>query len=238
MASLFFLISLVLLPFCLAVQSGSDSGTIGISGDGNMIGIGVTPPRCGDGHLDTGEQCDGSVGGLTCSDLNSNWTGILSCQSSCIWDTSGCSSIPTETPPQNNGGNSGGGGGSPSSSSSSGGGGGGITTLSTSNQEQTCVENWVCKAWSNTKDECGTRTCVDENECGTFKLKPITSKECPSIKISSITGNIVGGVSNFAKSRPGIVVLFVLVVVAFVIVITLYRSKVKKKAISGSEPQS
>jgi len=46
---------------------------------------------CGNGYIDTGEQCDGSnLGGATCQSLGYN-SGTLSCSSLCAYNTSNCS---------------------------------------------------------------------------------------------------------------------------------------------------
>ncbi|HKZ34039.1 MAG TPA: hypothetical protein VJ142_02275 [Candidatus Nanoarchaeia archaeon] len=51
---------------------------------------GPPPPTCGNGALETGEQCDGnSLGGQTCSGLGFV-AGTLSCTDSCTFDTSAC----------------------------------------------------------------------------------------------------------------------------------------------------
>lgn len=60
----------------------------------------------------------------------------------------------------------------PLASGSSGGGGGG-------GGGSTCTESWTCDEWSG----CGflgkqTRSCSDENSCGTASSKPETSKAC------------------------------------------------------------
>lgn len=46
---------------------------------------------CGNGIVDTGagEDCESTVGGLTCADLNLG-TGTLTCDASCLFDTSDC----------------------------------------------------------------------------------------------------------------------------------------------------
>jgi hypothetical protein len=50
----------------------------------------VQTPGCGDGIIQTGEQCDGTnLGGLTCLGLGSS-SGRLQCTASCTLDTSGC----------------------------------------------------------------------------------------------------------------------------------------------------
>jgi len=54
--------------------------------------------NCGNGFVDGSEECDGGIGGLSCTDLNLGFTGgTLSCYppgdaSECQFDTSGCTS--------------------------------------------------------------------------------------------------------------------------------------------------
>jgi hypothetical protein len=50
--------------------------------------------ECGNGIIETGEDCDGTaLGGQDCADLNLG-TGDLSCTGGCTFDTSGCSEQP------------------------------------------------------------------------------------------------------------------------------------------------
>ncbi len=55
-----------------------------------------------------------------------------------------------------------------------------LSNFNTSTQyfylEAFCSEVWSCTAWSGS--ECGTRSCTDQNSCGTQLSKPITSKSC------------------------------------------------------------
>jgi hypothetical protein len=48
-------------------------------------------PKCGNGQVDLGEQCDGAnLAGASCATLFSNGAGTLKCSSYCYYDTSGC----------------------------------------------------------------------------------------------------------------------------------------------------
>jgi len=49
-------------------------------------------------------------------------------------------------------------------------GGGGIT----------CTSDWICGSWSVCADEIQTRTCLDENNCGTSAGKPEENRTCVS----------------------------------------------------------
>jgi len=51
----------------------------------------ITTTNCGNGLIDSGEQCDGTnITTTLCSDYNSALTGTLSCASNCQYDTSQC----------------------------------------------------------------------------------------------------------------------------------------------------
>lgn len=88
-------------------------------------------------------------------------------------------------------------GGSTSNPPPSSGGGGtfggstGGTTTGTTNQTnqtgttggttpQACQEKWICSEWSACKDGIQTRTCSDENKCGTNNKEPFISQPCSS----------------------------------------------------------
>jgi hypothetical protein len=86
-----------------------DGGTGGIDGVGGVSGSGPVdnvPPstmqggsapaqRCGNGQIDPGEACDGTIfGGTTCGvvSMGTRPVGALRCTSSCVLDSSGCRS--------------------------------------------------------------------------------------------------------------------------------------------------
>ncbi|MET0386626.1 MAG: hypothetical protein ABW321_11735, partial [Polyangiales bacterium] len=51
----------------------------------------ATPSTCGNGYLDSGEDCDGSVPpGKSCAALMPGSSGLLSCTKACTFDTSLC----------------------------------------------------------------------------------------------------------------------------------------------------
>ncbi len=67
------------------------------------IGAGCPPRTCGNGIVDSGEQCDGSnLNGRTCQSLGYSG-GTLSCSSSCAYDTSQCIASDTTPPVRSNG---------------------------------------------------------------------------------------------------------------------------------------
>jgi len=53
---------------------------------------------CGNGILDDGEECDGSVGDLTCQNYKEYNTGILNCTNICTLDTTQCVFVNEITP--------------------------------------------------------------------------------------------------------------------------------------------
>lgn len=83
-------------------------------------------------------------------------------------------------------------------SAPSGGGGGAPQPPAANNQQNTsatCTESWTCTTWSN--NDCGTRTCIDTNNCGTTVSKPIESLTCPTPAAPTTpTGGITGGPTN------------------------------------------
>ena len=61
---------------------------------------------------------------------------------------------------------------------------------------------------------------MDKNNCDTEELKPYMVKECPSVGFAGITGDVIGGASDFVQSKSGLSLIFVVLIVgAFVIVI-------------------
>lgn len=77
-------------------------------------------------------------------------------------------------------------GGQSSPGGGGGGGGGGYVAPSTNNNQTTtptvttqgCQEKWVCSAWSACQNGVQTRTCNDENKCGTNNKEPFSSQPC------------------------------------------------------------
>jgi len=168
-------------------QVGSEGGQIIFNGPGGA-------PYCGNGIIESGEQCDGGdLGGASCSSLGYD-TGSLACHAgSCTFDTAGCSNSPS--------GSSGSGSGGGGSSSSGSGGGGTPTEIDNS---VTCVENWVCQDWSECNDEKQIRECNDLNGCETFVNRPESVRDCGGLSttidgesanggpFSAITGAVIG----------------------------------------------
>ncbi len=78
---------------CNSVLGSGYTGTLSCKVDCTFNSSACIPPEtCGNGMLDTGEQCDGSnLGSKTCtSEMGAGWSGTLSCNS-CMVVTSACS---------------------------------------------------------------------------------------------------------------------------------------------------
>lgn len=170
-------------------------------------------PKCGDSICNNGETCStcpedcGCSSGYTCS------SGV-------------CTTTPSSDGNNNNGGNTGGnnnnGGSGPSTT------GHPLTPLTQTSTGNTCIEKWECTEWSDSDNQCGTRTCEDVSKCGTTNLKPKIDEKCSSVGLFEITGGVIGGITNFAKSGAGVVTLIILVMGAFVVII-LSKKKINKK---------
>ena len=74
--------------------AGAAAG-VGQAGSKGSTGAGAAAPqRCGNGRLDDGEQCDGTVmPEARCTQLGFD-SGTLRCSEACIWDTSDCGTAP------------------------------------------------------------------------------------------------------------------------------------------------
>jgi hypothetical protein len=159
-----FILSLVFLfslSFSMAgfinVGSGSNTNVV-VDSTGSNIRIGYVP-SCGNGWLDSGEQCDGSrLDGQSCTTLGYD-AGTLSCSSSCVFEVSACYDNNNDNP-TNDGGIGDGGG--------SGGGGGGSSC--------TGDANWLCNDW----DVCdgGTQERICTTDCGLEANKPAETRSC------------------------------------------------------------
>tara|TARA_Y100000310_G_scaffold155538_1_gene155017 strand:+ start:4978 stop:5871 length:894 start_codon:yes stop_codon:yes gene_type:complete len=117
---------------------------------------------CGDGVLDSGlgEECDTGNITETCATYGHS-VGSVVCDAYCKVDASACS---TPGSPGN--------GGSP---------GGSYTPPS---RVDDCNESWICGDWGEC-DGVETRTCLDENNCGTEDDKPVLTNACEVIKLDS-----------------------------------------------------
>ena len=92
----------------------------------------------------------------------------------------------------------------------------------------TCEPNWECTGWSECSNGFRTRNCHDTNNCAYSYNKPIEKTDCETTStlervtltgepseegfFSRITGAVIGGVTNFAKSGTGAFVFVILIV--------------------------
>ncbi|MBU0471168.1 MAG: hypothetical protein KKF65_00970 [Nanoarchaeota archaeon] len=137
------------------------------SGDFKFIELVIPKIRCGDNFCDLKETC-------------------ASCPSDCgLCQTTPPGTIGVSPTSSSSGGSGGGGGGSGSSST-----GGFPSVFPTGYQFPqvsiqglemyfTCEESWVCGNWSKCPPtEIMSRSCTDQNHCGTYRNKPVEKKAC------------------------------------------------------------
>jgi hypothetical protein len=75
------------------------TGTPGPSGTVTVTATPTPGPNCGNGDVDTGEQCDGiNLDDNTCEDLCNQGAGALACTTACTFDFSGCEQPGTCSP--------------------------------------------------------------------------------------------------------------------------------------------
>jgi hypothetical protein len=83
---------------CVSIAQGFTGGTLACAADCSFDTSACTsPPNCGNGSLNAGEECDGNLlGGATCSAAGFN-AGTVSCTAGCTLDTSQCYSCGNGT---------------------------------------------------------------------------------------------------------------------------------------------
>lgn len=177
--------------------------------DRNMCGTDdLKPAQCGETR-----ECGDAL--PTCGDGTCNSENNETC-SSCEVDCGTCSSP---------------GGGSPGGGSSSPRGDDNNNQPLSDNgngEETTCYEKWECGDWTNLEGECGSRECSEVNACGTEELKPLLEKDCSSTESNGITGGVVQGITNFAKSKVGGGLIFAILVVLIAVGIMNRKKLIKK----------
>jgi len=211
---LFLFVALTLLVFSFSIlQASETSGQLRFDTSGGAIIIG-------------GGSCQEDWSSSFWSDCVDNEQTYICIQTNPSCDTENLKPALCGTtqacevvvPPVVNNGNGGGSGGS----NNNNGGSVIVTPLGTTSDfnEEACEENWACYEWSDNTNACGTRDCFDINECGTIELKPLTEKVCSQSGFSSLTGSVIGGISDFSKSKAGKPLLLgaILVVLALAIV--------------------
>lgn len=85
---------------CTTIGGNYTGGTLTCNGDCtfNESQCTTTPPTCGNGTLDTGEECEGTnLGGQTCADVGPYLPGVgtLACDGTCHFDTTQCVPSPS-----------------------------------------------------------------------------------------------------------------------------------------------
>jgi hypothetical protein len=115
------------------------------------------------------------------------------------------------------------------SSGDGGGGDGGSQTTTTISAEekpvavttQGCQEKWTCTKWSACKNSIQTRTCTDENNCGTDLYRPFESQPCGQEQIAeerSFDG-FTGLVTLITTPVGlGLIVIVVIAIISFFII--------------------
>jgi hypothetical protein len=132
-------------------------------------------------------------------------------------------------------------GGTTPSGPSGGGGGGGlplVTTTQTNNQtatqttQQGCQERWVCSDWSACQNGIQTRTCSDENNCGTNNKEPFTSQPCSAAerKQAEQTNTLLPtGFFLGLSTSDWLMAIVAGIVIAAVIIFLVKKKSLKKK---------
>lgn len=83
---------------CTSIEGNYSGGTLACANDCTFDVTDCVPSTCGNGTLDTGEDCDGNLlGGNDCDDVGLFEAGVgtLACASSCSFDTSQCVLTPS-----------------------------------------------------------------------------------------------------------------------------------------------
>jgi hypothetical protein len=124
-----------------------------------------------------------------------------------------------------------GGGQTSGSTGAAGGSTEGITQTNQTGTQQQCQERWVCSEWSECINGVQTRTCRDENNCGTNNNEPFTSQPCsPEERKEEKTSEGVRITGLFALlSNPVYALTFILGIIAVIaIVLSIIFSRRKK----------
>ena len=66
---------------------------------------------------------------------------------------------------------------------------GGIITGGGGGSYITCTEKWTCSDWSDCIEGTQSRTCTDDNSCGTTKSKPVLTQSCEALAFSNLQTN-------------------------------------------------
>jgi peptidoglycan/xylan/chitin deacetylase (PgdA/CDA1 family) len=91
--------------------------------------------------------------------------------------------------------------------------------METENQEE-CIEDWICSGWSDCINGTQTRTCFDTNDCGTVFNTTEESQECEE------EASIMTGLFTFFTTPTGIGIMGVIATVV-VFLISMTKGKMK-----------
>jgi hypothetical protein len=107
------------------------------------------------------------------------------------------------------------------------------TTTTTTTTTSICQERWVCTDWSPCVNKSQTRTCTDENNCGTDLNKPFESQPCsPTEGGSQPTGGTVSPITGFFVALTGNPLYYIgIILVIAIIAIVLFKKKSPLKKI-------
>jgi len=118
--------------------------------------------------------------------------------------------IETSSGTGNGGGGGGGGGGGTRGSEAT------TTTIVTQPTFQVCQEKWTCTGWSACQNGLQTRTCTDENNCGTRNNEPFSSQPCTTVEIEGETNPLTGLLTLIpSQAIIGLIALILIVVIFF-----------------------
>ena len=144
--------------------------------------------------VDTGQTAVFQNGGRTKLDLTATGPSVVT------------------TIPSDGGGDGGGSGGS--------GGGDGTVTTTTIVETTTveiCQEKWTCMAWSECKNGIQTRTCTEENNCGTDLYKPFESQPCGTIEEEGEAFPLTGLITlTTTQAIIGVITIALILIIFFV----------------------
>jgi hypothetical protein len=113
-------------------------------------------------------------------------------------------------------------------------GGGGVQTTTTTTTTTTlpaeetttttiavCQERWVCSDWSACVNKLQTRTCTDENNCGTDLNKPLESQPCSTTEGGNQTtgGTTISPITGFFAALAGNPLYYIGIVVVIILIV-------------------
>lgn len=98
-----------------------------------------------------------------------------------------------------------------------------------------CQESWTCLSWSTCQNGIQTRTCYDQNNCGTTLNRPVGQQSCQELTAQEATTlEAPAEEESFFAKNKGLIIAVVLAVVLLVLGL-LYFFKWKGKEASLAE---